>query len=72
MSNSPRAQLDARILDVIRSARHPIYDGQCLAIARMAGPGAKDDWRVVDRRIQALRKAGKIRYVNRKWEVVGE
>lgn len=27
-------------------------------------------WRVVDRRLQALRKAGKIRYAKGVWEVV--
>jgi hypothetical protein len=60
--------------------RHPIYVRALLAVAAQAlslGPNASGDkgWRLIDRRLQALRRAGTIRYVREvglkpRWEVV--
>lgn len=36
---------------------------------RFSGRMASTDWRLIDRRLQALRKAGAIEYVDRYWRV---
>ena len=54
---------------------HPIYSG-LLAIAAAAELGRDrphdDDkeWRLIDRRLQALKKAGRIRYERPRWVLV--
>ena len=60
------AQLDAKLIEIIKSG-----DGAFSAIATRADVAAltaphetatTEGWRVVDRRLQALRKAGKIAF----------
>ena len=60
------AQLDAKLLEIIKSG-----DGTFNAIAPRADVSAltaphetetAEGWRIVDRRLQALRKAGKIAF----------
>lgn len=74
--------LDTLILEHLEREpwRHPIYVRALLEAARQAlslGSDAGDDkeWRLIDRRLQALRRAGKIRHVREtglkpRWEVV--
>lgn len=60
--------------------RHPIYVGWLLdraahELGREMSHGDDKEWRLIDRRLQALRKAGRIRYVREtglkpRWEVV--
>jgi hypothetical protein len=58
--------LDAAILKHIRfhengSPVHPMYSRPCNAAARLAS--SSEPFRTIDRRLQALRKAGKIRFI---------
>ena len=69
------AQLDAKLLELIRSGADTF---NVLVVRRdineLAAPhetATTEAWRVVDRRLQALRKAGKISFSrkNDKWEL---
>lgn len=68
--------LDAKIIGAIGGGRRGF--GEVCAAARdeaktlESSPGEKaEGWRIVDRRLQALRKAGKIRYArNSGWVLV--
>jgi hypothetical protein len=55
--------LDAAILEHLRSRSpvHPMYARACEELARLAS--ASEPFRTIDRRLQALRKAGRIRFV---------
>ena len=54
---------------------HPIYSG-LLAVAaaselgRSTPHGDDKEWRLIDRRLQALKKAGRIRYERPRWVLV--
>lgn len=69
---SKYAEFDAELLSRIEQG-----DATFSELAHLLSTKAKPfalgqlTWRVVDRRLQVLRKAGKIRYVNSEWEVVG-
>ena len=75
-------ELDDAICDHLEREpwRHPIYVDSLLRVAarelgRGDSPHGDDkEWRLIDRRLQALRKAGRIRYVREtglkpRWEV---
>lgn len=54
--------LDSLILAAVEQEKHPLYERRCFAEAsRIAKATGREDFRVIDGRIQALRKAGKIR-----------
>lgn len=55
------ATLDSLILTAIIERRRPLYDKSCAAeAARIAEATGRKDYRVIDGRLQALRKAGRI------------
>ena len=70
---------DAIVEHLSKSSIHPIYDSALIAKANeelglpeYTSPAIKDRaWRLIDRRLQALRKAGRIAYVRKgkKWAV---
>lgn len=54
--------LDLEILRAVEELRHPLYDRECCKEAkRIAEATGRHDFRVIDGRIQLLRKDGKIR-----------
>lgn len=61
------AKLDEAIVEYLRTdgTVHPIYSRRLSDVAR-------DDWRLIDRRLQALRKDGRIVYraFEKRWRVV--
>jgi hypothetical protein len=61
-----RAALDAAILEYIKAGHnwHPMYAGSCVKIA-IHIDNTKPE-RVIDRRLQALRKARKIEHVGKR------
>lgn len=73
--------LDAAIVEHIREGRsHPIYSSALESIARPLLDTQKTPfpapWRLIDRRMQALRRAGRLAYQRKKggghgqWQVV--
>ncbi len=57
--------LDDAILTVVASGPIAFHSLSCRVAAHSAGYAENDNapaWRIVDRRLQALRKAGKIKY----------
>jgi hypothetical protein len=63
-------ELDARILAAIRKERSPLYCGHVYREAkRIADAMGRDTFRVTDGRLQAMRKAGRIQYANRRWQI---
>ena len=70
-------RLDAEIIEQISKGKSnftSIYIAVSMTVARMIEPTSKksDDWRVVDRRLQSLRKAGRISYSGRGGWVIGK
>ena len=70
---------DAIIAHIVQQPwRHPMYSEYLLQVAAQALGRAiahRDDkqWRLIDRRLQALRKAGRIEFVRgvkKQWQVV--
>jgi hypothetical protein len=67
--------LDAQIIKAISECRRTTMCWRCHDEAMKVATSADTAWRVVDRRQQALRRAGKIRWVKRPgngahhWEV---
>ena len=59
-------ELDKRIVEAIAERNNPLY---CRRIneeaARIANATGRDDFRVIDGRLQALRKAKKIRHLTK-------
>lgn len=56
-------EMDKRILAAVKGRRSPIYEPHCNAEAeRLAEALDCPAYRVIDRRLQSLRKAGKIRH----------
>lgn len=72
---SKYAELDEAILGAIKNGCEDFHAIQTSprvsplswALAKPDRWGSTDPWRVIDRRLQALRKAGRIVYANRKW-----
>lgn len=59
-------ELDRRIIEAISARKNPIYAGSVLEEAkRIAAATGREYFRVIDSRLQALRKAGKIRHVTK-------
>lgn len=53
--------LDLAITQAIQAGRHPLYAREaCAEARRIAKLSGRDEMRVIDGRLQALRKAGKI------------
>jgi hypothetical protein len=65
--------LDSRIIAAILEGRNPIYSRPVVEEAdRIADLTGSQGFRVIDRRLQALRKAGKIRFqfgADRGWKI---
>lgn len=54
-------EMDRRILKAIEQRNNPLYSRDCCDEAeRLAKATGRDGFRVIDGRLQALRKAGKI------------
>lgn len=59
-------ELDRRIIDAIAKRKSPLYDKRINEeAARLAAGTGRDDFRVIDGRLQALRKKGKIRHMTK-------
>lgn len=65
--------LDKAILAAIAGDKSPLYarsvDEQAKHIAEVSG---REDFRVIDGRLQALRKTGKIKHHGGKWHITQE
>lgn len=76
-SPTPYSELDAAILKAITEG-HRKFSVLRTAVESLAAPHAKKSrspyvtppWRIVDRRLQALRKSGRIAYTKGEWHVV--
>ena len=59
-------ELDKAIVDAIREGRSPLYARTVAAEAsQLAALCGREEFRVIDGRLQALRKAGRIRHVTK-------
>lgn len=59
-------ELDSRIIKAISARKHPLYTSNVRSeAARIAAGTGCDDFRVIDGRLQVLRKAGKIRHLTK-------
>lgn len=59
-------ELDNRIVEAVAKRKNPLYDKRIREeAARIAECTGRDDFRVIDGRLQALRKAGKIRHLTK-------
>lgn len=55
--------LDGRIIAAIRNSQNPLYEQLCVEEAKkLAKETGRASYRVIDGRIQSLRKAGKIKH----------
>ena len=65
--------LDAEIKDAITAGRHPLYAGNvCAEARRIAEATGREEFRVIDGRLQSMRKAGTItadRKANAGWAI---
>lgn len=53
--------LDAQITQAIQAGQHPLYARQvCVEARRIAEASGREEMRIIDGRLQALRKAGSI------------
>ena len=66
--NKTYEKLDALIIQAVSASNgNPMYHRHVAAEGlRIAEASGRDDMRVIDGRLQALRKAGKIRFLNKK------
>ena len=63
---SQYSKLDEFLLDAIRHGRNPLYDRSVSAEAgRIAKETGREEFRVTDARLQALRKAGQIQHLTK-------
>ncbi|WP_454691188.1 hypothetical protein [Achromobacter aloeverae] len=76
---SKYAQIDAAILDAIKAGRTTFAEMQTSGLMVILAPvctvdryGDSQEWRVLDRRLQALRKAGRITFYKGQWKVVAQ
>jgi hypothetical protein len=68
---STYSKLDAAIIDAARVNRHPLYYIASRSEAeRIAQATGREEFRVIDARMRALVKAGRIVYRNRAWHAV--
>lgn len=59
-------ELDRRIQSAIERIANPIYDsGVCEEAGRLAQGSGREPFRVIDGRLQALRRAGRIKWVRK-------
>lgn len=59
-------ELDKQIIETVAERRHPLHEKRVNEEARrIAGLTGREDFRVIDGRLQALRKAGKIRHATK-------
>ena len=59
-------ELDKRIVEAVANRKNPLYDRRINEEAgRIANATGRDDFRVIDGRLQALRKVGKIRHMTK-------
>lgn len=59
-------ELDKRILAAVAQRKNPLYDKRINEeAARIAKGTGRNDFRVIDGRLQALRKGGKIRHLTK-------
>lgn len=73
-------ELDQRITDAIRAGKNPLYAQHVSEEAkRLAEATGRESFRVIDGRLQQLRKSGKIQHVSKVrgsdtggWSVVGK
>lgn len=68
-------KLDAQIIESIMAGEHPLYSRIVTEAKRIAEATGREEFRVVDGRLTALRKAGKIaadRKAPAGWVVVKE
>ena len=70
-------KLDEALIDSIKSGKNLLHRIQSVAVLREANSLAllqrAEGWRIIDRRLQALRKANKIVYSSKTgWTVVEE
>ena len=68
-------EIDRRIIDCIRSGQgvHPLYSKRvCQEADRLEMLTGREAFRIIDGRLQALRKNGNIRHDGKVWEVVSK
>lgn len=59
-------ELDKRIVEAVAKRNNPLYDKKINEeAARIASGTGRDEVRVIDGRLQALRKMGKIRHLTK-------
>jgi len=59
-------KMDAWILEAVKRRKNPIYEAGCVRESeRLAELTGRPAFRVIDGRLQALRKAGKIRHMTK-------
>lgn len=59
-------EMDKRIVEAVANRKNPLYDKRIREeAARIAKETGRDDFRVIGGRLQALRKAGKIRHLTK-------
>ena len=60
---SQYAKLDALIVQAIADGRHPLYNGPCRSESeRIAASTGRDEFRVIDGRLQILRRRGSLKF----------
>lgn len=79
MTKHDYTAFDAELMRLIKLGFNTFTTIQTPKVLDMAKPfcrnskspyGDTPEWRIVDRRLQALRKAGKIRYIGGRWEAL--
>ncbi len=81
MSKPDYTAFDAELLRLIAAGKNQMMlldsrkeNGLLFELAKphcvRPGKSAEVEWRIIDRRLQALRKKGAIRYYGKVWEVV--
>jgi len=65
-------ELDKRIIEAIKRRCNPLYNGVvCAEAERIAVAQPREPFRVIDGRLQALRKAGKIKHYRKQDRIDG-
>lgn len=64
--------LDGRIIVAIKNGKNPLYEQLCFEESKkLARETGREVYRVIDGRLQSLRKAGKIKYLTKAESVRG-
>lgn len=69
------SKFDETLMDAIARGNNTatLLDATSLtALAQQFCTPNREPWRVIDRRLQALRRAGKIEYINRAWRTTNK